>query len=200
MKPNYLSLDINEILQCEYEGITYYEEWKPIKDYEGIYEISSFGRVKSLERYVNHPKGKRLVKARILKLCKGTHGYLIVVLKSNNTGKTCLVHRLVALTFINIKNTKPNVNHRDGVKIYNFVGNLEFCTQHENIQHSINTGLTNNTGEDHTNSKITDEIVRNIREEYQNTKITQEKLGDKYGINHRTVSYIINRKLWKHVK
>ena len=97
------------------------EVWKPIKDYEGLYEISNLGRVKSLN-YRGTGKGK------ILKNIKDRKGYLKVCLTKNGRHKIFRVHRLVAEAFIPNPNNYPIVNHKDEVPSNNCVDNLEWCT------------------------------------------------------------------------
>lgn len=117
------------------------EIWKPIKGYEGLYEISSLGRVKSLERYVANNGGKYLIKERILKPTKNQYGYLYVVISKNNINKHKLIHRLVAETFISNKHSKRTINHINGIKTDNTLENLEWCTHKENIQKAWENGL-----------------------------------------------------------
>lgn len=118
------------------------EIWKPIKGYEGIYEVSNLGRIKSLERKVHadFKFGKtRTYKERILK--PGiVNGYQQVKLR-DNSNKIVYVHRLVAETFINNPNNYKTINHIDGNKQNNCVDNLEWCTQKENVRHALETGL-----------------------------------------------------------
>lgn len=118
------------------------EIWKPIKGYDGIYEISNFGRVKSLERkvYANFKFGKtRTYKERILK--PGiVNGYKQVKLR-DNSNKIVYVHRLVAEAFINNPKNYNTVNHKNGNKQDNRVENLEWCTQKENVRKAWETGL-----------------------------------------------------------
>lgn len=116
------------------------EEWKPIKGYEGIYEVSSLGRVKSLARKVYYPKGGgRCVKERILIPSSDKDGYLYVTLAKEGDKKTRKIHRLVAETFIPNPNKKPQVNHINEVVNDNRATNLEWCTSKENINHG--TGI-----------------------------------------------------------
>jgi hypothetical protein len=103
------------------------EVWKPIEGYEGIYEISSFGRVKSF-------KGKKNIFGKILKPGLDGNGYPIVSLCKNKKKKTGKIHQLVATAFLNYKYDRVNsvINHIDGNKTNNNLSNLEITTQRKN--------------------------------------------------------------------
>lgn len=118
------------------------ELWKPIKNYEGLYEISNLGNVKSLDKIVYctnqyGTKATRIRKGKQLKLAKQKNGYMSVSLNS----KTFKVHRLVAEAFISNPNSFLQVNHKDGDKTNNSVDNLEWCDSYYNMQHAVKTGL-----------------------------------------------------------
>lgn len=88
------------------------EEWRDIKNYEGKYQVSNLGRVRSLDRYVNSVNGKRKAKEKIMSFTTRS-GYSVLVLRKNNMRKSKQVHRLVAEAFIPNINNKPFVNHKD---------------------------------------------------------------------------------------
>lgn len=114
------------------------EEWKDIKGYEGLYRISNFGNVESVEREVNQGKyGKtRIVGGVLLNPTDNGHGYLIVGLRNGQRRKNHYVHRLVAEHFIANESGLPCVNHKDYDTSNNSADNLEWCTQKQNIRHS----------------------------------------------------------------
>lgn len=105
------------------------EIWKDIKGYEGLYQISNLGRVKSLVR-------KRVLKERILKPKKKNSGYLFVCLCKNGELKYFHIHRLVAIAFIVNQKNKSQINHKDCNKENNNINNLEWVTPKENNLHA----------------------------------------------------------------
>ena len=112
------------------------EEWRPIEGYEGLYEVSSYGRVRSLDRYVKYSNGRiHLYKGKVLSPIKDTDGYLKVNLYCNGKNKKCLVHRLISQAFIPNPLGLPQVNHRDEDKSNNSIDNPEWCTAKYNINY-----------------------------------------------------------------
>jgi hypothetical protein len=113
------------------------EVWKDIEGYEGLYQVSNLGKVKSIDRYIKQYNGYnysiRIYRGKILKSNIGNRGYLKVVLHKQRKAKTYNVHRLVAETFILNPNNYSQVNHKDENKLNNCVDNLEWCTSKYNI-------------------------------------------------------------------
>jgi hypothetical protein len=121
------------------------EIWMPIRGYEGIYEISNTGRIKSLARtYINRWGSLNQLPEKILSNVYDAKGYLVVRLCNADgayKGVNFKVHRLVAEAFIPNPGNKPEVNHINGRKDDNNVGNLEWATGSENKKHAQQTGL-----------------------------------------------------------
>lgn len=122
------------------------EIWKDIAGYEGLYQISSFGNVKSLLRTVDRGvSGLLVIKEKILKVGLDNAGYYHVSLCKNNKGVTLKIHRLVAINFIENKLNVDEVNHIDRNKLNNNISNLEWVSKRENCTHrEINKNWTSN--------------------------------------------------------
>lgn len=108
------------------------EMWKDIEGYEGLYQISNLGRVKSLDRVIDK---YHHVKEKILQLQINKRGYYTLMLSKNGVAKRFEIHRLVGLNFIT--NNSECFNHIDGDKLNNNLNNLEPCTFSENINHAV---------------------------------------------------------------
>jgi len=163
------------------------EEWRDIPNYNGMYQVSNLGRVRSFH---NGRWGKR-ARPRIMKPFPDRQGYVAVDLRDGCKN----VHRLVAKCFIKNEHDKKYVNHKNGVKDDNRVINLEWVTASENSMHAAKLGLKN--GDRHGHSKINYQIACNIRQDRDNG-MTQVAIASKYGISRRNVRSIISRNTWKH--
>lgn len=104
------------------------EVWRDITEFKGLYQVSNYGRVRSLSRMVSFGNQSRTVKERILKPKKHTGGYQVV----NLQGKYRYIHRLVAMEFLENPNNYSQVNHKDEDKTNNHISNLEWCTHYYN--------------------------------------------------------------------
>lgn len=120
------------------------EVWKDVVGYEGRYQVSNLGEVRSLPIKSVFKDGQvHYLKGMILKQTFTSTGYKKVELKKDGISKSFKVHRLVAMAFIVNTYEKPFINHKDGNRINNIVDNLEWCTQKENMKHACDTGLRN---------------------------------------------------------
>lgn len=115
------------------------EIWLPVVGYEGFYEVSSEGRVRSLDRIVKKWNGERAVPTRLLSLSENSHGYLSITLCKDGKAETKTVHRIVAEAFIPNNNHYPQINHINGNKHDNRVENLEWCSASQNVQHAYDS-------------------------------------------------------------
>ena len=177
------------------------EQWKDIKGYEGLYQVSNLGRIKSLFRKVKYQNGFRNVKEKIKNTFIGKQCYERVELSKNKENKKYNIHRLVAEAFIPNKNNKPQINHIDGNKTNNKVENLEWCTQSENELHAYKIGLAKN-------SDMQRKIISEYCKQNKIKPIIQLSLDNKFikewksavsveqelGINRKSISQCINNK------
>jgi len=176
------------------------EVWKDIPSYEGLYQVSSLGRVRSCDRVVPRGKNHLSLKGEVLKLSKHQEGYMRVGLSKDGKHKNMAVHRLVASVFIGSPKENLQVNHIDGVKSNNCVSNLEYCTPSENTQHAYRTGLCNSViGENRRDSRLTNEDIPVIRQRLANGE-SQRSIGKDYGVSGITILRIKNGRNWKHIK
>lgn len=119
------------------------ELWKEVVGYEGIYEVSNLGNIKSLKRNVNTLFGKPRMQEEFILLKENLKGgYLGCNLSNNGSVKKVKIHRIVAISFIPNKENKPCVNHIDGNKKNNKLENLEWATYKENSVHASENGLS----------------------------------------------------------
>lgn len=172
------------------------EIWKPIKDFEGYYEVSNMGRIRSLDREVNTSNNRsRIIKGEIKKVYKNKRGYLQVNLYKENTYKTFRVHRLVAEAFIPNPNNLPYIDHINCVRDDNRVENLHWVTHTENINNPLTKEAIINskigdknpmygrTGEKHHNSKKVycvelDKVFNSIRDVERELGINSVHVSD----------------------
>ena len=175
------------------------EVWLNIKGYEGHYQVSSSGRVKSLSRVVECRKGVFVnKKERILSDWNCGKGYRKVKLSKDSAEKSIRVHRLVAETFLSNPEAKSEVNHKNGIKDDNRVENLEWATGSENVLHSLANNLKiPQKGSEHGNSKLTEEKVLEIRKIGRSK--TLKELAKIYDVDMSLISSVLLNKIWKHI-
>jgi hypothetical protein len=143
MEKYHLDFNLQPIVYQNELGLDCLEQWKNIPDYEGLYQVSDLGRVKSLERRVFTLNKNCIYKPIIIKSFVTKRGYFEVRLCTNNTSKAKKIHRLLAESFIPNPNQKHQVNHIDGNKLNNNILNLEWVNNRENSCHRVkNSNLT----------------------------------------------------------
>lgn len=129
------------------------EVWKPVKGFEGYYEVSSLARLRSVDRVIKTKRGLRRVKGRLINTYESENEYVRVNLFKDDYTKTIRFHRIVAEAFIPNPDNLPQVNHKDGKKNNNLPENLEWCDNSYNIKHAYDNGL----------KFATDKMIENCR-------------------------------------
>lgn len=176
------------------------EVWISCVGYNGIYMVSNFGRVLSLEREIKNPNGVTggtfRVGRKILKTKIGTTGYYSITLCYGGAKKDMLVHRLVASAFIPNPLKLPYINHKNFNKLDNRVENLEWCDQRGNVHHAIKNGkIPIYYGEDTSCAKLTNKQALEV---YNATGYYWE-IAKKYSITRGSVGCIKSGKTWGNI-
>jgi hypothetical protein len=162
------------------------EIWKPIVGYEGLYEVSNLGRVKSCER---------IIPSKLLKLQLSKEGYLRVHLSGPR--KYANVHTLVLSAFSGEKPKGNLSRHLDGVRTHNGYDNLKWGTQKENMADRVRHG-TDFKGSRHPNSKLTESSASEIRR-LAESGVSKVKIAKMFGISPANVGHVVKRKSWTHI-
>lgn len=178
------------------------ESWRAVTGFEGLYEVSNLGRVRSLDavffvysKQVGRVVERRL-KGRIRKLSKNTKGYPIVTLGSKS-GHTKAVHKLVAIAWIGPYPEGAEVNHKNGIKTDCRKANLEYVTGKQNVSHAFQTGLHSGFGETHFRAVLTVELVKQIRA--LPSTIKSRQLATQLGLPYDAIRKARKGITWKHV-
>lgn len=201
-----MTIDIYaHLTQQDYDN----EIWKDINGYQGLYQVSNMGRVKSLERFFmggTDYKQKVIVKERILKPGIGKtkkDAYPKVVLYKNSKGESVAVHLLVARHFLDNPENLPEVNHKTGVKHFNRAVDLEYVTKSDNAKHAFDTGLSDankamvsnlQTGENNRMAKLSDFQVAQIRV-FLKRDFSGNEIAGMFGVKPSLISHIKSGKV-----
>lgn len=175
-------------------------EWRPVKGYKRLYEVSNKGQVRSIARtYVNKSGVKRYLKSTVLKPSLDGGGYLKVNLYKNLQVKNIAIHRLVAIAFKPRIKGKNIVNHKSGIKTDNKVGNLEWVTDSENKIHALNLGLTKLRGSDNHFALLNEVQVLEICKLLDTTSINHSEIGRRFDVKNSVISAINLGTTWNHL-
>ena len=162
------------------------EEWRDIAGYKGIYQVSTFGRVKSFWKS----------KAKILKPALDMSGYLYLGLKRNGQNHNFKIHRLVAEAFLSNVEANHEVNHKDTHKLNDYVGNLEWVTHAENMKHAAKAGALK-AGEERYGALLKNRDIIYIRENPDGLSMNQ--LAEKLGVSPAKISEVQLGRKYKNV-
>lgn len=173
------------------------ENWRPVPVPElcNIYQVSDHGRIRRAVPHIG--KGRNVPVGYIMKLKKMRDGHLVVTLSHKGKQPKFLVHRLVLAAFVGLQPEGMEGCHNDGIPGNNRLSNLRWDTRMNNINDTRRHGRLNQ-GERNGTSILTDEKVRQIRLlRMQGAKVTH--LARDFSVSPMTVSFIVNRKTWRHI-
>lgn len=178
------------------------EQWKDIPDFEGLYQASSFGRIRCLDRVINCKNGKTLsCRGRVMQPVIDHQGYQRIGLSKQCKHYSFKIHKLIMLAFVGERdNPKIQVNHIDCDKANNNLFNLEYCTRSHNIRHAFSNGLhaSRPTGESHHQAKLKNAEVQAIREKRSLGKMIKE-LALEYMVSESAINRILSGRTYKNV-
>jgi hypothetical protein len=163
------------------------ENWKPVPGWEDRFAVSDWGRVRSL------------LSGRLMCVRRKSDGYLDISLRAaGRKAWRCTLHRLVAVTFLPADGARPYVNHKDGDRANNYVANLEWCTQSENMKHAVARGSVKVPSRSAWNygSKLTEDDVRVIRAAAA-LGMPNHVLARGYGMSESGMHQIVSGANWK---
>jgi len=169
------------------------ERWRPVQDFAGLYEVSNYGRVKSISRWVPIGQGKRLVEGRVLKPHIGTAGYPQLLLSDGDRQEDASVHKLVAQAFV--AGVGKLVRHLDGNKLNATAQNLAWGSYEDNEADKRRHGRLPFGGR-HRWSKINTAIARDIRA-MSERGLSQLEIAAQTGINRGTVGAVVRGERWR---
>lgn len=176
------------------------EEWRDIPDWEGYYQVSNKGNVRSLDRWVPHgTSGKQFIPGKMMIPFIDEDGYYrFRFRKKGQKQQKYFGHRLVMMGFVGISDLV--VNHKDGNRKNNNLNNLEYCTVRENVIHSFSVlGRQAPRGENSKSSKLKESEVKNIKIAIRDKTHKVKDLAELYGVAPSNISNIKKGRTWKHV-
>lgn len=173
------------------------EVWSAISGYEGLYEVSTHGNVRSIDRVISSRDGrKKRLKGMVLKQNKSGSGYNQVVLSKSGSTWNTSVHRLVAAAFIGVIPDGMDVCHNDGDKTNNLLSNIRIDTRKNNMADSVSHG-TSPRGERNAGSVLTEAAVIDMRSKYATGLYKSCDLAKEFGVSKEHVSAVLVGNAWK---
>lgn len=172
------------------------EIWKAVPEWDGLYEVSDQGRVRSLDRVSAGRYGPTCWRGRILRPSLGGNGYANVTFTCQGKRLCVTIHALVARVFLGPPPPGQEVRHRNGIRADSRLSNLHYGTRSQNALDRYEHGtMVYPCGEKSPVAKLSDNAVKYIRA----AKEGQRALGRRFGVHHRTISAVLRGDTWAHV-
>jgi hypothetical protein len=178
------------------------EVWKDVLEYDGRYQVSNLGRIKSIRKLKSQTSIKKYGKLQIENILKPefSKDYFRIMLSTAGETKRFQVHRLVLASFSRVPLLGEEGNHLDGNTKNNKLDNLEWTTKRGNVEHRIRIGkYLSQSGENQCFSKLKTQNVIDIRR-LRKEGISARELGKRFGVEESSIRNIVNYKSWKHVQ
>ena len=176
------------------------EEWKDVIGFEGHYQISPMGNVRSIARTIKGGRGEIRLSGGIMRPTNNGNGYLIARFRMSGVQINKYVHRLVALHYVPNPDNKPNVNHLDCNRMNNEATNLEWCTQQENVAYCKKLNrLHPPKGEKQRSAKLKETDIPKIRERLLKGE-TYRNIAKDYPVDERQIGFIARGQHWGWLK
>ena len=168
------------------------EQWRDIPGYEGFYQVSNIGRVRSVDRAIVRPTSRYVVRGRVIKpQRRDKYGHQTVSLWKNNKGKTAQVHALVMLAFVGERPDGMETRHLNGDPTDNRLENLAYGTKAENMEDAAKLGR-------YAAQKLNGELVKEIKARVAAGE-SQRSVGKVYGVDHAVIGRICRGTAYKWV-
>lgn len=169
------------------------ERWQDIPGYEGLYQCSTFGNIRSIDRQVPYRGGPktRIAKGQLLSPYVSHRGYALVVLCHDGKRHVKELHTLIAATFLGPRPDRHHTHHLNGDKLNNRPANLKYLPSHQHHAH-------HHRGEGCHKARLTDEQVNEIRQLLSNG-VFQKDIAKQYGVSRSTIGEINRGKTWRHI-
>lgn len=168
------------------------ERWVSVEGYEGMYVVSDYGRMRSLDRLVQTPRGGKFIRGCFLRPLKHTGGYLRAMFWKNGTARQVYVHTVVLETFHSKRpDARMQVAHSDGDQKNNKLSNLRWVTPSENQADREHHG-TGRVGRPKKCNRLTPEDVAQLREDYLGKRLNITQLAKLHGFARTTVADVVN--------
>lgn len=182
----------------EGEAVSQELRWLPIGGFEGIYEVSNDGRVRSVERIIDNGRGTYVLHSKEIAQHKWTRKrktlYMQVSLRRNGVLKSTLVHKLVLTAFAGERDTNEQCRHLDGNSFNNNLSNLKWGTPQENVDDRTRHGR-NQDGEKSKSAKLIAADVVDIRTSTESSRV----LAKRFNVSRSQIQFIKHEKAWKHL-